>query len=84
MSREGRIIWRSGTQAYELRAVLVDDAGTVLHEGRIIPYTFSEHADESDARSASARDVTDWASANGVTVVDHLLDAERLDGSSSR
>lgn len=72
MTSQGRIVWRSGSESYELRAVLVDDAGAVLHEGRIIPYTFSEHAEESDARDASARDVTDWASANGVTVLDSI------------
>jgi hypothetical protein len=72
MARHGRISWRSGDQGYETRAVLVDDAGGVLHTGRIIPYTFREHADESDARSASARDVIDWAAANDVTILDDL------------
>jgi hypothetical protein len=69
MNREGKIVWRAGEHGYETRAILVDGNGAVLHEGRIIPYTLSGRDDASDARIASARDVTDWAMANGVTVL---------------
>ena len=69
MNREGKIVWRAGEHGYETRAILVDADGNVLHEGRIIPYTLSGRDDASDARTVSARDITEWAVANGVTVL---------------
>jgi hypothetical protein len=69
MKQEGKIVWRSGQHGYEKRAILIDESGVVLHEGRIVPYTFSETGDETSARESSARDVIDWAAANGVVVL---------------
>lgn len=69
MNIEGKIVWRAGESGLEKRAILVDGTGRVLHEGRVIPYTFDGRGDEGDARAASARDVSDWAAANGVKIV---------------
>lgn len=70
---QGRIVWRTGSEGYERRAVLLDENDKVLYEGQVIPYTFGKRDDESDAHGASARDVVEWAEAHNIVIVDKLL-----------
>lgn len=74
-TRDARIVWRAGSSGFERRAVLVDAADTVLFEGRVIPYSFALDDRATDARAASTRDVTTWASEHGVRIVDPLAAA---------